>query len=206
MDLDELRVAWQSQEDEGDFAMSEDALLDQVVKEQRDFDRKVLGSDMVFVGIGVFLAALCSFYGIMTPIWTWRLAGVLVLAVYTFFLVARMRQRRRAVFHEESLAESAKAYLRQIDYRIWLLRSMLWWYLLPLGTGLVLVWGHMALAQILDSGLQFNAVLFVFPLAVVLAGWCGACWFLLRGIRRELLPRKRKLEALLRSLENEEQS
>jgi hypothetical protein len=86
-----------------------------------------------------------------------------------------------------------------VNHQIWLLKNILWTYLLPLNVSLVIMvlvqasrsW-HTRVAAGLD-------IVFVVGFCALIS-W-GVYWLNQYAVRRQLEPRRRELEALLASLE-----
>ncbi len=69
--------------------------------------------------------------------WTLWLVAAGGIFVGLFFIVDRIGQYRRRVLPGETLQTCIQASLAQVEHQIWLLKNVLWWYLLPLIPGVV---------------------------------------------------------------------
>lgn len=124
-----------------------------------------------------------------------------LLWVAGYMLVDRMRHKRRPPEPGESLRQRAETSLAQIEHQIWLLRNVLWWYLLPQALAGLAFFGQSAW---LERGGGWWTVLAV-SLAAALGTivYAGAYWVNQYAVRAELEPRRRELETLLLSLQDE---
>jgi ABC-type proline/glycine betaine transport system permease subunit len=88
--------------------------------------------------------------------------------------------------------------LREVNHQIWLLRNILWSYLLPLGVAVEISIFHSAW-QTWNSSFAAVVVSLVVTLVIGLLYW-GIYWLNQFAVRQELEPRREELEALLRAL------
>ena len=56
----------------------------------------------------------------------------------------RIIQKRRQPKLAEILTNCTKTSLYQVNHQIWLLKKVLWWYLLPLGVAIAIFMGYIA--------------------------------------------------------------
>lgn len=124
--------------------------------------------------------------------------GALITVASSIFIAWRLLYARwttPAARPDAALVESLHAELRSVGTQSKLLRSVLWWYLLPLTVGtLVFVWGMPS------STLGFKICFTVFTLALdVFLNWLNQ-W----ARAKQLLPIESQLKSLLRSAESGE--
>ena len=55
-----------------------------------------------------------------------------MLGIAGFMLADRVRHKRRPPVPSEPLRQCVESSLAEVEHQIWLLRNVLWWYLLPL--------------------------------------------------------------------------
>ena len=81
---------------------------------------------------------------VMSLPWTWYLAVPAIIWGAGFILVDRMRHPQRPSKPGEPLLHCAKESLTQVEHQIWLLRNVLWWYLLPFSISILAFLVHVA--------------------------------------------------------------
>jgi CubicO group peptidase (beta-lactamase class C family) len=94
-----------------------------------------------------------------------------------------------------------KESLSQVERQIWLLRNVLWWYLLPFAIPILAFFAHVSWLNSkvwLESALGFGV-----PAVFVVALYCWVYWLNQRAVRLQLEPRRQELLALLASLGDE---
>ena len=201
MNPDELKQAWQTQMSQGRLTMDADALLQEARHKERSFRRIIFWRDVREVGVAGLLAMVLLGFGITHRDWSisWCLLvlAVLLMGVAVFMVVDRLRQRRRRPSFSEPLLAWVEESLAQINHQIWLLKNVFWWYLLPPGVGMILLYGQVSWSLV-EAGLWRLKDLWG-PLGGVLVFW-GIYWLNQNCVRKDLEPRHRELEALLQSL------
>jgi len=208
MTFDELQKTWQSQQSSLNLSIDPNLLLREVKRNKRYFESIIFWRDVREVGIAFPLAAFFLYIGLKTGAWPLALLGLLVVGVGAFMIVDRIIQKKKRVRLTEPLADCINCSLKQVVHQIWLLKNVLWWYLLPpsIGIGVFLVWTILDVvggagsptAKELASVLSF---LFAYALCCFLLYW-GIYYLNQRAVRKDLIPRKQELEQLLASLKD----
>jgi hypothetical protein len=199
MNFEQLQTAWQSQPPGAKVTISADLLLKEVRRNQNQFRKTILLRDMREVGACLFLFVFFTQRGWGDNDWTDILVGLSCLGVGVFMVADRLRQHRKRPVANDSLRGCVETSLHQINHQIWLLKNVLWWYMLPimLTTG-ISVCVH--LWQTRHNGLS-AVVAFAFCLVIfALVDW-GVYKLNQYAVRKTLQPRQRELEALLNGLE-----
>ncbi len=127
--------------------------------------------------------------------------------VGTFILVDRIVQKRKCPEHGGTLMGYIESSLTQVVHQIWLLKNILWWYLLPLGGGLLIWFSSCGLIVTMLKGIEASLGYLFFIVACIIGTillYWGIYWLNQRAIRKELIPRKQELEELLESLKTED--
>lgn len=202
MNLEELQEAWSNQgDDQQDHllgAQPPELLVARLRRKRRSFERIVFWRDLREAGIAFPVAAFFAYCGWITPIWSFYVLAGCCAFVGIFITVDHLRQRKkRASLAEPVLANIASA-LGEVEHQIWLLRAVIWWYLLPFFIGLAMTSVHMALTHSHNSGEPFE-----FPIVqlVVFAALYATIYFLNQvAVHLALKPRRAELAALLESL------
>lgn len=213
MTFDELQKNWQSQQADLKLTIDPDLLLREVKRNKRNFESTIFWRDVREIGAGffasVFLFAGCVFFwliGLKNFVWPVLLLIVLSTEVGIFMLVDRIIQKRKCPEHGGTLIGYIESSLTQVVHQIWLLKNILWWYLLPLGGGVLICissYGVMVtMIKGLENSLGYLFFVLVYIVANILLNW-GIYWLNQRAIHKELTPRKNELEELLSSLKND---
>jgi len=123
------------------------------------------------------------------------------LWVAGYMLTDRMRHKRQSPEPGEPLRQRVESSLAQVGHQIRLLQNVLWWYLLPLAISALAFSGHVAWQE--RAGGWWTALAVSIVVALVVAVFAGVYWLNQYAVRAELEPRRRELETLLMSLEDE---
>lgn len=163
---------------------------------QRKLARALARRDWLEAGTGFLVAAVfAGFLGWLRVSDSRGWAAVLlVLAVSGFFLRERRRARRLRPGPEASLLAQLEGEMAELQHQRRLLRSVVWWYLLPLSAAaLLFAW---ALLDFVAAKTGHFDALFLGKFAAVAAGLDVAVWWLnRRAVATEIEPRLRKCEA-----------
>jgi hypothetical protein len=121
--------------------------------------------------------------------------------VVLFFIFDRAVQRKKHPSRDKSLTTCIEDSLTQVNHQIWLLKNVLWWYLLPPGIGIIICFGffawqlHVAGKPVLIGLLGRSSFVGLVFLGVYLLNQ--------RAVRKDLMPRKQELESLLKTLSDD---
>jgi hypothetical protein len=197
---DDLKKAWQSQTAQHRLTLDAGLVLNEVRRNERQFAATIYRRDVREIGVALLLLPVWIFMGIKTDShWSWYLTMPTLLWIAGFLIVDRVRQRRRAPGPGDTLRRSIERSLAQVEHQIWLLRNILWWYLLPPGVAIIIFPAYRAWES-RDDGLpalgEFVAIACVFALV----GWF-IYWLNQYAVRKDLEPRRQELQTLLRSLD-----
>jgi hypothetical protein len=203
MNFEDLQKAWQSQDAGAKVTIDADLLLREVRHSQQNFRATIFWRDVREVGVAYVLTAFFSYFGLRHGGWTQILIGFACFGVGTFMLVDRFLQRRKQTTAKDPLKVCIEASLQQVNHQIWLLENVFWWYLLPILAALAVFFGCAAWrARNIGSSAVLGAV--VSALVVALLYW-GIYWVNQFAVRKSLEPRRRELETLLASLNENSQ-
>jgi hypothetical protein len=199
VNFEELQSAWQSQ-GAPSLTLKADLVLKEVEHNRRHFLRTIFWRDVREVGTAVVLAPVFFYWAITFRDWMTCLPGLACLGVAIFMLVDRWLQRKKQAAKSDPLRTCIESSLAQVNHQIWLLKNVLWWYLLPIGLSLEIVF--------VCSAWRFRALGLwrgVLPsigmaLGCLLLYW-GIYWINQLAVRKSLEPRRKELESLLASLD-----
>ena len=195
MNPDNFQQAWQSQ---SQTRLTNDAelLLKEVRRNQQYFTAMIFWRDVREVGTTLLMVPLWLYLGVKISLpWTWYLTVPVLVWVAGFMLADRMSHKRQPPGPGEPLRQRVQSSLAQVEHQIWLLRNIVWWYLLPLALSILAFFGQVAW-QVRSGG---------WLVALVVAGVVVIGVIILAGVyrlnqstvRTELMPRRQELEACL---------
>ena len=201
MTFDELKKTWRSQKGDPKLAIDPGLLLKEIKRNKEDFESSIFWRDIGEIGCAILLTAVFSYYGIRDNLWPMLLLALLCMGVGIFLVADRMVQKRRQPCLSDSIFNCAKSSLAQINHQIWLVKNILWWYLLPLGVGLIFFFSYVGISVMISENPSIGYLLFFLTciFGTILLYW-GIYWLNQRAIRKGLAPRKRELEDILNSL------
>ena len=211
MEFNELKMIWDSQNQEPLYAMNEAALHGIVQRKNQEWNRCLSCCFAAEITIGVVCGALmliCAGVLIFADrTWLdalswmkvapsrWDIAALLAASGIWFYysaymFLARKRQQRRVEVFDSTLRGDLDRALAETDFRIALARSIVW-------RGLVPVWIAAALwLAVLYRLLAMPAWSYVFMGATVLGSFVVVVSGKQQSITNRFQPRRRELESL----------
>lgn len=197
MNFEDMQKAWQSHDAGAKVLIDADVLLNEVRRNQQNFRATILWRDAREIGVAAIMAWLFLHWAVRDRLWPLYLVALACIGVGAFMVVDRLLQRRKQPAANDALKACVEGSLSQVNHQIWLLKNVLWWYLLPLATALaiftgVCVWHSRHVALVVAGGC-------VYLLLVVLVYW-GIYRLNQCAVRKGLEPRRQELETLLASL------
>ena len=201
MNPDDFKQAWQSQASDA-RSINAEVLLKELRRDDLRFGATIFWRDVREIGVAVLMVPLWFYLGMKHRLpWTWYLAVPGMLWIAGYLLVARMLQRRRTPRPGDPLRQCVASSLAQVEHQIWLLRNVVWWYLLPLVLPILAFVGHVAWRA--RAGGWMTGVVLLGAVAVVAVVFAAIYGLNRYAVRSALEPRRRELEVLLRSLDEE---
>ena len=199
MNPDNLKAAWQAQNSQTWVTIDADLLLKEVRRNERSFNAMISWRDVREIGVSLVMVPVW-FYLIATHSlpWTAYLMVPALLWVAGFMLVDRWRHKQRPAEKGEPLSQRVAGSLAQVEHQIWLLRNVVWWYLLP--PGLAILAFSAQVAWLVRAGGWWTVLAIVGMIAVAALLLGGVYLLNQHAIRSELEPRRQELQALLASL------
>jgi hypothetical protein len=184
------------------MAIDAELLLKEVRRNQQYFTAMIFWRDVREVGTALLLVPLWLYMGVKLSLpWTWYLTVPVLVWVAGYMLADRMRHRRQPPEPGEPLRQRVQSSLAQVEHQIWLLRNIVWWYLLPLTLPILAFFGQVAWN--VRSGGLLTAFAMAGLVGIVVIVLAGAYRLNQNAVRTELVPRRQELEALLMSLKDE---
>ena len=205
MNPDDYQKAWQAQSAQPRVTIHADLLLKELQHNQRNFRVTIFWRDFREVAIALLLIPVWFYMGAkLSSPWTWYLTVPVLIWIAGFMLVYRIRHKPERGKLDDTLLHCVQSSLAEVSNQIWLLRNVLWWYLLPLGVSLMafiiqIAWLH--------SRGWVDVLAHAFPpAAVIFATYAFIYWLNQYAVRTKLEPRRRELLALIASLWEETSS
>lgn len=198
MNIEDAENAWRS-EPHGKIPMDLSVLVGQVRRNEASFRAIIFSRDMHEIALAGVMVLVYVLAGLCLHLpWTFYLGIPAVLWIAGYLLIDRLRHRHNKSKPGESLMECVEHSIAQIEHQRVLLRTVLWWYLLPfdIATG----------AFFLQMGWIMRETGW-FAIGITAAS-LGFLWvvsyFVYRlnqdAIKTELDPRREELEELRRNL------
>lgn len=214
MNFEDLQQVWQQDAQSASGPEVNAALLRSVKASSRKFKRRIFWRDCREVAASflvsfVFGRAAWEANAEGNPSWPAWVAAVLPLGVAAFFLVDRWASARRHAPHGDDVLAEIDRAAAAVKHQIWLLRNVLWWYLLPLGLSAMFL--ALQLVLYMPTGLPANVALtikIVVGFCVIGPVWCFDWWVWKinqKAIRVNLEPELAELEARRREITGEEE-
>jgi hypothetical protein len=202
MNPDNFQQAWQAQSSPARLTIDANLLLKEVQRNQRSFAAMIFWRDVREVGTALLMVPLWFYMGVKLSLpWTWYLTVPALVWIAGFMLADRMRHKQQPPDAGAPLRQHVKSSLAQVEHQIWLLRNVVWWYLLPIALSALAFFGQIAWQ--VRSGGWLTAL--VIALVVLMAVTILAAVYSLNqtAVRSELEPRRQELQTLLASLSDE---
>jgi hypothetical protein len=201
MDPDNLQQAWKTQSSQTRLTIDAELLLKEVRRNQRYFAAMIFWRDVREVGISLLMVPLWLYLGVKLSLpWTWYLTVPAMVWIAGYMLADRMRHNRQPPEPGEPLRQRVESSLAQVEHQIWLLRNVLWWYLLPLALSALAFFAQVAWQE--RSGGWWTALAVSVVIALVVIVFAGVYWLNQYAVRSELEPRRVELETLHMSLDD----
>lgn len=192
MTLDDTRAAWRAYDDAA-LALGDDDILALVKSRTARFERQIRRRDL--------RESIASIVGavVIGPIaihagWITRAGVIVVLAGLVLIAVKlnRASRIRGPVRADAPVNAVLRAEQSRVDAQIRLLGTVLWWYVLPIAVGSMMIVGGTRGVSWFTAGCV---------LAVALLSW-GVVWLNARAVRRTLRPMRDELTELLAQIES----
>lgn len=202
MNFDDFQKSWQSQ-DAQKISINVDVLLNEVRANQLVFRTRIFVRDMIEVGVAAVLVPTFIAAGLKVS-WTLHLCAFGCFVVGAYFLVDRLRQRKKTPDLHGSLKDCAITSLAEVSHQIWLLKNILWWYLLPIFVPIMVFFGWVAWKV---SAPVTTKILHLLPNAsFVVVLYAFIYWLNQLAVKKQLEPRRQQLNKLLDELGSENNS
>lgn len=204
MNFEDVQKSWQNQTAGMQITINSELLLKEVRRNQQQFRATIYSRDVREVVVAVLLIPVFIYLGRRQDNWGDYLVAFACFVVGAFFLIDRRQQKNKTSEQCDSLKDCAAASLAEVRHQIWLLKNILWWYLLPLFVPIVIsiCW------PTLHSGKlsPVDAAFLLGPIGAIAAVYWFLYWLNQYAIKKQLDPRRQELEKLLNELGSENNS
>lgn len=200
MNIENLQKTWQAQNASATVTLDTNLLLNEVRRNQRQFQSTIARRDAIEIIACILMTVGFFAWGYAWHWWSLYLLSACCFEVGAFFIVDRRRQRRKQPVKNDTVRACIESSLFQIKHQIWLLRNILWWYLLPPIIGVAAVTFQTVVRQTDSSDALVTGIVFTFTYAFT---YGFVFWANQRVVKKQLNPRREELEALLASLKPE---
>jgi hypothetical protein len=155
---------------------------------ERKFRRRIWWRDLREIGAATGVAIV---FGLVGQTW---LRWISVLScLFVVVVLVRSRTASKSSRDTPSVVERLQQMIRETETQIHLLRSVLWWYLLPCGVA--------TLTFVLDrSARKFSPSFLLIFVGTMIPFYLVAYWLNQRAVRRVLEPRRENLRHALAEL------
>ena len=198
MNFDDFQKSWQSQDAAKFFSINADVLLNEVRRNQQQFRRTIFWRDVREVGVAALLVPVFICAG-------WKYHWTLYLSAFSCFVVGadmvldRFQQKRKTQDLHGSLKDCTATALAEVSHQIWLLKNVLWNYILPGSVTTLLFFGWCAWSMPFPVAAKIIFLLFL--VGFVLLTDVFIYWLNQFAVKKTLEPRRRELEKLLNEIE-----
>jgi hypothetical protein len=201
MTPDNFQQAWQASS-QSRLTIDSDLLLKEIQRNQRHFASTIMARDIREVGVALILIPVWLYLGARLSLpWTWYLTIPGLIWIAAFMLVDRFRHSKQPPEPDDPLRQQIKYSLVQVEHQIWLLRNVLWWYILPIAIPCLAFFSQNAWEN-LSHGRE-AALSFLVCVAFVGGIMAFIYWLNQKAIRSGMEPRRQELANLLSSLSDE---
>ena len=189
MDFKEMKVIWDSQNDEPLYAINQEGLRRTIRQKARNFKRYVLLFEVIMTSVALLMAGMYIKDPLLQGEHPHRLAsGFMLFGAFVYFSLSIFRRMRREQSFDSSLFGDLEKAIWQVDYHISRTIGLRLGFIIP-----------MMLAFVLDAVFLYTArPIWMYVCAFSVMG--AAYWAIDREVRCMYHPQKRKLEALREKL------
>jgi hypothetical protein len=200
MNDDELKNLWHRQPLRSP-ALSPAQLTSAMQIKTTQLRRTLVARDVRELSVCVIVAVIFGIYFFINRAPISRLGALITVAgsIFIAWKILHARRITQAAKPDATLVESLSAELHSVRTQSQLLRSVSWWYLLPLAVGtLVFIWGMPFHNLLFDLVFRITFTLLSLALDVFIY------WLNQRARSTQLLPMEAQLESLLHSAQTGE--
>jgi hypothetical protein len=199
---------WQKDAAVSKLTIDTDMLIKEVKRNKTSFESTIFWRDFREVTAAVVVAGVLVYKTVRSDgnIWeaaSFTVTAISVLFIGVFFVIDRFFQRKKHATHTEPLLTCIESSLSQIKHQIWLLKNVFWWYILPPGIGVAMVFivRYWQKFQVLPAAQVFPQCLYDVAFAAIV--FWGVLLLNKWYIRTKLVPRQDELETMQKNILND---
>lgn len=197
MQWEEMKANWQALTPDIDPPATEEEIVARARQHALRFERRIRIRDWLETIAAIIVTAGFGYVFTLPDISLLSQTGILLVLASCAFIIWRLHSVRMRHPREPdcAVADLLRGEIHRLDEQIRLLSSVSWWYLAPLGTGVILV----------VFGIRGWSTFSLLYAAAVVALYAGIYYLNRRAVQRELQPRRQELSAMLASITSTEQ-
>ena len=187
MEFEDMKLIWDSQNNEPLYAINQEALHMRIQEKGKSVTRLLNRFDLLMIGVNLVVGIILIADAFTENGATFEyVLPILYLAFFFYSIYRRYARRQDVGAYEPTILGDLEKAIWQVDYLIKQTRDMIWWYLLPL---MVVAFGTILLNSNSFRGKVIGIVGIVVAIPV---GYYGSRW----EANKCYLPKKRELESL----------
>ncbi|MDB6034209.1 MAG: Beta-lactamase [Verrucomicrobiales bacterium] len=186
---DALKKLWQEQRFDASRSLPDEKEIAAMKRKMKKFDRTISWRDgrESLAAIFIIIWFGRAFFKVPAPLAKVGCVILVLASVFICWYPIRKKRRVAKAAPDAPMTQALQCELEKVEVQIRLLRSIVWWYLLPLMAGALVF--HFGMQPSLSSNIGYSA--FVVALSVFIY------WLNQRAVEKQLLPLQRELEATL---------
>jgi len=189
MEEEILKKLWSDQAGNIQIDINSKKLIESMNQKMNNFEKQIRRRDFLEIGVALLMVPLFSYYFYRDSNPMVKLGAAIIIAT-NFVVVYKLLEAKRAkhvVDPGSPVAGQLSISLLRVERQIRLLKSVLWWYLLPFFVGVVFL--------LLGSvGILWIRILFILLIAVLY----GYIYYLnMKALREKLVPFEKSIRRTL---------
>lgn len=197
MDFEQLKKTWQEQPVPDKVTVQSELLLKMSRRDQQCFLSAVLRRDILEVSVCLLLVVYFLHNYAHSKSISMLIVGLGCLFVGGFFIIDRVIQKKRSPQYEDTLRCCLEQSLNQVNHQIWLLRNILWWYILPVCFG-------MFVGPFLERGMATLTMSYLVVSMALFLVFYGIYRLNQHAVLYGLFPYRNEIQNLLNQLDSKE--
>lgn len=189
-ELDKYKSIWM------DDSLQDDLKIGHVSEWNKKLNKlrwQIMLRNIVEISAAVVSIIIYGFFLIHVPSLTSKLGSVIVILSLLFIIITFIRNRVRVDDVSVTVVEAGGVYKIEMEKQILMLQSLIFWYITPLATGII----------IFTLGLELPWYVNILSVTVILIVNVVVYLINRRALKKKLLPEYYEICSMLKSLEGE---